>query len=126
MLFRSFSAFALWLTQSGNVANLPDDFIRLGRGDIVSVYFGAKEEAKIARRAISSLVTYPMVIALCVALVAHMLLIRTVFGSQVLAIGMHRKAAEISGVRFSPIIIAVFMLSALSAMIGALLFVARL
>ena len=121
-----FSAFALWLTQSGNVANLPDDFIRLGRGDIVSVYFGAKEEAKIARRSIYSLVTYPMVIAICVALVAHMLLNRTVFGSQVLAIGMNRKAAEISGVRVRRIIIAVFVISAVCAMIGGLLFAARL
>src|SRR3546814_6559209 len=58
--------------------------------------------------------------------VAHMLLNRTVFGSQVLAIGMNRKAAEISGVRVRRIIIAVFVLSAICAMIGGLLFAARL
>jgi len=46
------SAFAIWLTQSENVANLPEGYIALGKGDIVSVYFGAKDESKIARKVI--------------------------------------------------------------------------
>jgi ribose/xylose/arabinose/galactoside ABC-type transport system permease subunit len=120
------AAFALWLTQSGNVANLPADFIRLGRGDIVSVYFGAKEESKIARKVVYSFVTYPMVIALVVAVIAHVLLNRTVFGGYVLAIGMNRKAAEISGVPVRRVVIAVFVFSAVCAMIGGLLYAARL
>lgn len=120
------SAFALWLTQSGNIANLPDEFIRLGRGDIVSVYFGAKEESKIARKVIYSLVTYPMVIALTLAVVAHLLLSRTVFGSYVLAVGMNRRAAEISGVPVRKIIVATFVISAVCAMIGGILYAARL
>src|SRR5688500_14071460 len=39
-----FSAFAIYLTQSQNISNLPEDFLRLGEGDIVSVYFGEKVE----------------------------------------------------------------------------------
>ncbi len=120
------SAFALWLTQSGNIAGLPDEFIRLGRGDLVSVYFGAKEESQIARRQIYSFVTFPMVIALLVAFLAHLVLNRTVFGARVLAIGMNRRAAEISGVPVRRIVIAVFVLSAVCAMIGGLLYSARL
>lgn len=120
------SAFALWLTQSGNIAGLPEDYTRLGRGDLVSVYFGAKEESQIARRQIYSLVTYPMVIALAVAFVAHLILNRTVFGAQVLAIGMNRRAAEISGVPVRRIIVAVFVIASICAMIGGLLYSARL
>jgi ribose/xylose/arabinose/galactoside ABC-type transport system permease subunit len=120
------SAFALWLTQSGNIAGLPDEYTRLGRGDIVSVYFGAKEESQIARRQIYSLVTFPMVIALVVAFVAHLILNRTVFGAQVLAIGLNRRAAEVSGVPVRRIVITVFVLAAVCAMIGGLLYSARL
>lgn len=120
------SALALWLTQSGNIANLPDDFVRLGRGDLVSVYFGAKEESKIARKVVYSFLTYPMVIALSVAVLAHILLNRTVFGGHVLAVGMNRRAAEISGVPVRRIVIAAFVISAVCAMIGGLLYAARL
>lgn len=120
------SALALWLTQSGNIAGLPEEFIRLGRGDIISVYFGAKEESEIARRTIYSVVTYPMVMAVVVAVVAHVLLNRTVFGAQVLAVGLNRRAAEISGVPVRRIIVAVFVLSAVCAMLGGLLYAARL
>lgn len=120
------SAFALWLTQSGNIANLPEDFVRIGRGDIVSVYFGAKEESKIPRKVIYSLVTYPMVISIALAILAHLLLNRTVFGSFVLAVGMNRRAAEISGVPVRRIIVAAFVISAVCAMIGGMLYAARL
>jgi len=120
------SAFAIWLTQSENVANLPEGYIALGKGDIVSVYFGAKDESKIARKVIYSLVTYPMVIAVSVAVLAHILLGRTVFGRHVMAIGINRKAAEISGVPVRRVIILVFVVSAVCAAIGSILYSARL
>lgn len=120
------SAFALWLTQSGNIAGLPNEFTRLGRGDIVSVYFGAKEESQLARRQVYSFVTFPMVIALVVAFVAHIVLNHTLFGARILATGMNRRAAEISGIPVRRIVIAVFVVSAVCAMIGGLLYSARL
>jgi ribose/xylose/arabinose/galactoside ABC-type transport system permease subunit len=67
-----------------------------------------------------------MVIALSVAVAAHILLNATVFGRWVLAIGMNRKAAEISGVPVRRVIVAVYVLSAVCAAIGALLYSTRL
>lgn len=122
----SISAFAIWMTQSENVANLPPGYIALGKGDIVSVYFGAKEESKIARKVIYSLITYPMIIALGVALTARIILGRTVFGRYVMAIGINRKAAEISGVPVRRVIILVFVISAVCAAIASILYSARL
>jgi ribose/xylose/arabinose/galactoside ABC-type transport system permease subunit len=120
------SAFSIWMTQSENVANLPDGFIALGKGDLISVYFGAKEESKIARKVVYSFVTYPMVIALVVAWLAHVLLSRTVFGRYVMAIGINRRAAEISGVPVRRVIIAVFVISAVCAALASVLYSARL
>jgi ribose/xylose/arabinose/galactoside ABC-type transport system permease subunit len=120
------SAFAIWLTQSENIAQLPEGYVRLGKGDIVSVYIGEKAESQLPRREVYSFVTYAMVIALAVAGAAYVLLNRTVFGRWVLAIGLNRKAAEISGVPVRRVIVAVYVISALCAAIGALLYSARL
>ncbi|MCC7206845.1 MAG: ABC transporter permease, partial [Anaerolineae bacterium] len=57
-----FSALALWMTASRNVSGLPDDFLLLGKGDIISVYLGPKLTPDIARRDILPLVTFPFVI----------------------------------------------------------------
>ncbi|WP_309086495.1 ABC transporter permease [Chelativorans sp.] len=121
-----FSALAIYLTQSENVSNLPDGFVALGKGDIVSVYLGAKETANIPRRQIYSLVTYPMVIAIVTALAAHVLLSFTVFGRYVYAVGRNRDAAEISGVPVKRVIMLVFVISAVCATIGSILYSARL
>ena len=67
-----------------------------------------------------------MVIAVAVALAAHTLLNRTVFGRQVFAIGANRRAAEISGVPVRRVIVAVFTISALCATVGAILYSTRL
>jgi len=67
-----------------------------------------------------------MVIAVSVALLAHILLGRTVFGRHVMAIGINRKAAEISGVPVRRVIILVFVVSAVCAAIGSILYSARL
>jgi ribose transport system permease protein len=121
-----FSSAAIWLTQSQNIVNLPEDFTRLGSGDIVSFYFGEKVEATIKRRDILPFVTYPMVIALAVAFAADILLRKTVFGRHVYAIGTNAKAAEISGVPIRRVIVIVFALSGLCAAIASVLYSARL
>ena len=120
------SAFAIWLTQSENIARLPETYVQLGKGDIVSVYFGAKEQSQLPRREVYSFVTYPMVIALAVAVAAHVLLNATVFGRWILSIGLNRRAAEISGVPVRRVIVAVYVLSAVCAAVGAILYSARL
>lgn len=120
------AAFAIWLTQSNNIRELPESFISLGKGDIVSVYLGPKLESQLPRREVYSFITWPMVIALTTAVFAHILLNRTVFGRWVFAVGINRKAAEISGVPVARVIITVFVISAVCAAIASILYTARL
>ena len=101
-----FSSAAIWITQSQNIVNLPESFTQLGSGDIVSFYFGEKLTPEIKRRDILPFVTYPMLISLALAIAAHLLLSRTVFGRHVYAVGNNPRAAEISGVPVRRTIIA--------------------
>jgi ribose/xylose/arabinose/galactoside ABC-type transport system permease subunit len=119
-------AFAVWLTQSENIRHLPEGFIRLGSGEILSVYIGEKTEPQIPRRQIHDLVTWAAVIAVALALALHLLLERTAFGRQVLAVGANRQAAEIAGVPVRRILVLVFVISALCAAVGSILYSARL
>ncbi|MBI4922726.1 MAG: ABC transporter permease [Devosia nanyangense] len=121
-----FSSAAIWITQSQNIVNLPDGFNRLGSGDLVSVYFGEKVTPEIKRRDILPFVTYPMLISLALAIAAHLLLSRTVFGRQVYAVGNNPKAAEISGVPVRRTIIMVFVIAGFCAAVAAILYSARL
>jgi ribose/xylose/arabinose/galactoside ABC-type transport system permease subunit len=120
------SAFAIWLTQSNNIRQLPADFVALGKGTLVSLFFGDQYAAQLPRREVHAFVTWPMIVAISVAVAAHVLLSHTVFGRRVFAIGLNRRAAEISGVPVARIIIAVFVISAVCAAIGGLLYTARL
>ena len=121
-----FSSAGIWLTQSQNIVNLPAEFSRLGSGDLISFYFGEKAEATIKRRDILSFVTYPMVLALTLALVAEILLRFTVFGRYIYAVGSNPKAAEISGVPARRVIILVFAFSGLCAAVASILYSGRL
>lgn len=120
------SSTAVWITQSQNIVNLPDAFGQLGKGDIVSVYIGEKLTPEIKRRDILPFVTYPMVISLALAIAAHVLLSRTVFGRQVYAVGNNPKAAEISGVPVRRTIVLVFVIAGFCAAVAAVLYSARL
>ncbi len=120
------SAFAIWLTQSNNIRELPEDFIALGKGTLVSLFFGDQHSPQLPRREVHAFVTWPMIVALTVAIAAHILLSHTVFGRRVFAIGLNRRAAEISGVPVTRIIVMVFVISAVCAAIGGLLYTARL
>lgn len=121
-----FAATAIWLTQSQNIVRLPDAFTNLGSGDIVSVYFGEKATPEIKRRDILPFVTYPMVISLALAVAAHFLLSRTVFGRQVYSVGNNPRAARISGVPVERTILLVFVIAGFCAAVAAILYSARL
>lgn len=121
-----FSSAGIWLTQSQNIVNLPAEFSRLGSGDLVSFYFGEKVEATIKRREILSFVTYPMVIAVGLAIVAEVMLRFTVFGRYIYAVGSNVKTAEISGVPVRRVIVLVFAFSGLCAAVASVLYSARL
>jgi ribose/xylose/arabinose/galactoside ABC-type transport system permease subunit len=121
-----FAAFALWLTQSRNISGLPEAFLELGRGDIISVYLGPKLTSEIARRDILSFITYPFVIAVGLAIAAQFLLSRTVFGRHMFSIGTNRVASDISGVPSQSVIIRVYMFSGFCAAVASVLYSARL
>jgi ribose/xylose/arabinose/galactoside ABC-type transport system permease subunit len=121
-----FSAAGIWLTQSQNIVNLPDEFSRLGSGDLVSFYFGEKAEAMIKRRDILSFITYPMVIALALAVLAEIILRCTALGRYIYAIGTNIRTAEISGVPVRRVIIFVFVFSGFCAAVAAILYSGRL
>lgn len=119
-------AFAVWLTQSENIRNLPQGYVALGKGELLSVYVGPKEESQIPRRQVHEVVGYAALIAVALAAALHLLLDRTAFGRQVLAVGANRRAAEIAGVPVRRVIVLVFVLSSLCATVGAVLYSARL
>lgn len=121
-----FASAAIWLTQSQNIINLPDAFTRLGAGDIVSFYFGEKLEPQIKRRDVLPFITYPMLIALAVAVAAHLILKHTIFGRHIYAIGTNPRAAEISGVPVKRVITLVFAFAGFCAAVAAVLYTARL
>ncbi len=121
-----FGAFALWLTQSRNISGLPEAFVNLGKGDLISIYFGAKLTSDIARREIYSLITYPFIIAVGLAISAQFILSRTVFGRRMFSIGTNRRASEISGVPNRSVITRVYMFSGFCAAVASILYSARL
>lgn len=121
-----FAGFALWLTQSRNISGLPEAFIELGKGDIVSVYLGPKLTPDIARRDILQFITYPFVIAVGLAILAQFLLSKTVFGRQMFSIGTNRVTSDISGLPSQSVIIRVYMFSGFCAAVASILYSARL
>jgi ribose/xylose/arabinose/galactoside ABC-type transport system permease subunit len=121
-----FAAFALWLTQSRNISGLPEAFLTLGKGDIVSIYLGPKLTPEIARREILPLITFPFVIAVGLAVAAQFVLSRTVFGRRMYAIGTNRQASIISGIPTKRVTVFVYMFSGLCAATASILYSARL
>lgn len=103
-----FSAFAVWLTRSENVTGLPDAF-------------GA-----IADRGAFGFLSWSALICGGLALGAHFLLTRTVFGRWVHATGMNPEAARISGVPVRRVIFWCYVISGICAAVGAIVYSARL
>ncbi|NDJ78172.1 MAG: ABC transporter permease [Chloroflexi bacterium] len=120
-----FSALAIYLTQSNNIRGLPEDFIKLGEGDIISIYVG-EQVRQISRRDVLSFVTYPLLIAAGLGIVAHVVLSRTVFGRHVYAVGTNARAAEVSGVPTKRTIILVYMFSGFCAAVAGIIYSGRL
>ncbi len=121
-----FSAFALWLTQSRNISGLPEAFLQLGTGDIISVFLGPKLTPQIARRDILPLITYPFIIAAGLAVAAQFMLSRSAFGRQMFAIGTNRRTSRVSGVPNTRVIILVYTFCGFSAAVASILYTGRL
>ena len=67
-----------------------------------------------------------MLIAVGLAVVAHLVLSRTTFGAWVYAAGTNRDAAIISGVPYRRVVVSAYMISAAFATIGGILYSTRL
>mgnify|MGYP002389472952 CR=1 FL=1 len=102
-----FSGTAIFLTASENITHLPSQFIALGKGGI-------------------SVISTSFLIVLLLSLLAHVLLTRTVLGRQMVAVGLNRQAAVISGIAAKRLIVTAYIFSGLCAAIGSILYSARL
>ncbi len=102
-----FSAFAIYLTKSENIIHLPEAYKLIGQGQI-------------------SFIPYSMFIVGGLAILAHMVLSRPVFGRWLYAIGTNTRTAVVSGVPVARVIIMAYMLSGVFAAIGSILYSARL
>ncbi len=102
-----FSAIAIYLTQSENILHLPSSFISLGSGSL-------------------GIIPIAMIITVVLAVVAHSLLNRTVFGRRFYATGNNPVASRVSGIATKKITILAYVISGFCAAIGSILYSARL
>jgi len=72
------------------------------------------------------LVSFLLLIAIVVAVVAHFVMFRTPFGTHVLAVGGNKKAADALGISFVRVKVGVYAISGLLAAVAGILLVARL
>ena len=100
------SGLTLWLTQSKNTVNLPDAFTVIGYGDWLGV-------------------PYALLIVLALAILAHAVLTRTLFGRWLYAVGHNPRAALISGVPVRTVTAAAYAISGACAAVGSLIYTAR-
>jgi len=101
------SGAAVWLTNAESVYGLPDRFI-----DLLTGRLGPIPAAVI-------------VLALAAAS-AHFVLSRTVYGRRVYAVGVNLKAAQVSGVRTTLVLLSAYVVSGLYTGIAAVITTARL
>jgi ribose transport system permease protein len=102
-----FSAVAIYLPKSENIREIPEAFVRLGKGGIGPV-------------------PIPLVVGVGVTAAAHFLLSRTLFGRRLYAIGMNPAASTISGVPTRRVVVLAYVFSGLCAAVGSVLYSGRL
>ncbi|WP_102127485.1 ABC transporter permease [Deinococcus planocerae] len=102
-----FAAFALWLTKSENIINLPGAYTAIGTEG-----FGA--------------LSYALLISGGLAVLAHLLLSRTVLGRWLYATGANAVTARVSGVPVDRVVVFAYVFSGVCAAVGSLLYSTRL
>lgn len=101
------SGLALGLTTGSTISGFPDSFLVLGQGSVAGV-------------------PVPVVLALLVAVVSHLVLTRTVFGRHVYLIGSNEDAARLSGVKVRSVKIAIFVIASSLAALASVVETSRL
>lgn len=102
-----FSGLAIWLTKSRPIYNLPARFNALGKGSLL-------------------LVPSALIIALVMAMAAHIFLSRTLLGHWIYAVGMNAKASMVSGIPVHRITVLAYVLSGFYAAVASILYTGRL
>jgi ribose/xylose/arabinose/galactoside ABC-type transport system permease subunit len=102
-----FSGTAVWATHSKNIYPLPKRFISLGSGSFIFV-------------------PVPMIFAVCVGILAHLILRRTLFGRWLYAIGLSVKTAVVSGVPVERTVVLAYAASGTCAAVASIIYTARL
>lgn len=102
-----FSGFAVWLTQSRPIYNLPESFVLIGKG---TFFF----------------VPYALAVALLVVALAHVALSRTLFGRWLYAAGANARTALVSGVPVNRAVTTAYVASGVCAAAAAMLYTGRL
>lgn len=80
---------------------------------------------KLSTKQFAAVLNYPIVIGVVIAVIAHVVLFHTRFGTHVLATGGSAEAAAATGIRTARIKIAVYTISGVLAGVAAILLVAR-
>lgn len=96
------TAVAIWSTKSENVINLPESYVDVGTG------------------------TSAAVIAVAAAVVAHLVLSRTLLGRWLYAVGVNKVTARVSGVPVGRVVVSAYVISGMFAALGGALYSARL
>jgi ribose/xylose/arabinose/galactoside ABC-type transport system permease subunit len=99
------SALAIYFVKSENIIDLPDSFAVIGEG--------------------SGFLSIAMGIALVVALVAHLVLSRNIFGRWLYSVGANPRAATVSGVPVKKVIVATYAFSATCAALASIIYSSR-
>ena len=102
-----FSGFAIWLTQSQNIYNLPEAFVNMPYTSLAGI-------------------PIPLAIGLVVVALVYLLLNITLLGEWIYAVGLNPRASRISGVKVRKTVISVYILSGICAAITSVLYMARL
>lgn len=102
-----FGAFAIYITKSQNVIKLPEAYKVIGSGGI-------------------SFLPYAMLVALALAVIAHVLLSKTMLGRWLYSVGTNTKASLTSGVPTSRVIIFAYAFSGFCAAVASILYSSRL
>jgi ribose/xylose/arabinose/galactoside ABC-type transport system permease subunit len=100
------AALAIFLVKSENIINLPTDFTRIGDS--------------------AGLLTAAMLITVTLAIVAHLVLSRTMFGRWLYAIGTNPRAAVVSGVPARKVTVATYMFSGFCAAVASVIYSSRM
>jgi ribose/xylose/arabinose/galactoside ABC-type transport system permease subunit len=109
-----FTAVAIWLSKSERIGGLPLSFLDLSERELGGLAVGPLS------------ITTSFAIAAGVAVVAHLVLSRTVFGRWMYAMGTNVETAIVSGVPVARTITWAYVISGACAALGGLLYSARL